>query len=355
VVVGAAAIAAAVVGLALLTTSITVDGDRSSPSGSRSESATTLLSSTGCCRIPGEVRRAQASMVALLVATAHGVVRGCGVAVARGGLIATTLDAIVGGRSLTAITSSGTHEPARIVAADPVSDVALVKVESDLPAAPFVDDAAASTGRPAMVLGMTSGPRKGSTAVTMWADGTIRSVGAAVPDGDGSGMATIEAVAPSAPSMDGELLLDPHGRVMGILDRSGSPGAAAPAGSKTFLPSMFVVGVAHDLAGSNQVDHGWLDISGDDAPLHQAPDATGASVDADVRGGAEVVSVQPGGASRGILRPRDVIVSIDGQPVRTMAELRSRLYVLGAGSRVSVGVVRAGTTRSFAVTLSGTP
>ena len=113
------------------------------------------------------------------------------------------------------------------------------------------------------------------------------------------------------------------------------PGTASPV---AFLPSDLVVGVADDLRSSNRVVHGWLGVSGTDAPDG---------------GGAKVESVQPGGPAAGRLQEGQVIVAVNSLPVRTMAELRSRLYVLAPGAAIALSVQQGASTKVVDVTLSG--
>ena len=65
-------------------------------------------------------------MVELQATTAHGTVALIGVAVAEGGLVATTADLLGGVRRLVMVGPGGKLEPASVVATDKASDVALV-------------------------------------------------------------------------------------------------------------------------------------------------------------------------------------------------------------------------------------
>lgn len=327
---------------------------------------TALMVMTGCCRVlPTVERAARDAMVSLRISTGSGVLQGCGVVVAEGGLVLTTFDAVARARSVAAVTADGTRLPASVVAIDQESDVALVRVPAELPVAHFADDSAAETGRRATAMAVATDATEdgGESIQTMWTTGTIRSVDTTVLQGSAVGMAGIEAATGSRPSIAGEALLDPAGRVLGILDSAGS----GHGKDKVFLPSQLVVGVAKSLAMSGRVDHGWLGIEGGDAPTSAITTTTSVTdirstptreADAGQRrpgGGALVEAVEPNGASVGLLQPGEVIRSIDGQPVRTMAELRDRLYVLPPGARVVLGVSSRGSTTSVAVDLAGSP
>lgn len=339
--VGTGAAAAVLVGILLLMNTGSNPGAGPGATDLGSPTSPTLTEVTGCCKIVPVVARAvQRSMVSLVVTQNRGTTVSCGVAVAQGGLVATTFDAVRGARSVTAVTAGGERERARVVATDRRSDIALVRISGDLPLARFAGDTSLSTGHPVMVMALDAKAEPGEPTVTMWSSGTIRSVGTAVTKGDASGMAGIDAVAPSMPTMAGELLLAPQGGIMGILDSTGS--STRMAGSKVFLPAQLVVGVADDLATSNQVRHGWLDVVGHDTGSGNAR-------------GAMVVKVDHGGASTGALQAGDVILGIDGTPVRSMAELRSRLYVLEPGTRVRLRILRGGDPETVAITLSAFP
>lgn len=364
--VGSGAAAAVVVGILLLLAAGSGPGP-GQPATTGSSAPTALTEVTGCCKaVPVAAQGAQRALVSLQVATDHGVTQDCGVAVAAGGLVATTLDAVADARSVTALTASGRREPATVVATDRSSDVALVRVSTGLPVARFADDTAVTAGRPAIVMAMAARSGQGASTTTMWADGTIRSVGTAVTRGTASGMAGIDATARSMPTMAGEILLEPDGRVLGILDTTGSP--SGDRGSKVFLPAQLVVGVARTLAASGRVEHGWLGVEGHDAPTGSPPTTTSSTASSSsapasttvatvgrVTGGAEIVKVDPDGASANVLRPGDVILGVDGAPVRSMAELRSRLYVLGPGTQVELVISRGGIAMTVAVDLSTSP
>lgn len=363
VLVGSGAVSAVAVGVLLL---IVASGGSNPLTTAGPVQSAALTVVTGCCRVMPTVERdARDAMVPLRVSTASGVGQACGVVVAGDGLVATTLDAVAGARSITAVTPGGMQLPASVVATDQASDVALVRVPTRLPVARFAD-AWSETGQRAIVMAVTVGANRGGSGstVTMWSASTVRSADITVSSGAAVGMAGIEAAAGSRPAIAGEALLDPAGRVLGIFDRTGT---TAHGAGKIFLPAQLVVGVADSLALSGRVDHGWLDIEGGDYPAtsitttststgeHAAPDRQATADGESSSGGAMVVAVEQGGASAGVLRPGEVILGIDGRPVRSMAELRDRLYVLPPGARVLLDVWSGGSTRSVAVDLSGSP
>jgi serine protease Do len=68
-----------------------------------------------------------------------------------------------------------------------------------------------------------------------------------------------------------------------------------------------------------------------------------------------VDTVQPdGAAARAGIQVGDSIVDIDGRPVRSLADLRTRLYADPPGSTLTVTYDRNGATATVGVELTGT-
>ncbi|MFZ0249966.1 MAG: PDZ domain-containing protein [Acidimicrobiales bacterium] len=271
--------------------------------------------------LPEVTEAAGHSIVELQATTSHGTVLLVGVAVAEGGLVATTADLLAGLRHLDMVGPGGTLQAASVVATDKASDIALVTVPEDLPVAPFTDDTDLDSGAPDFALTFVSA---GGHAVALHCTpGAVSDVGTAIASGPASSMPSITSL-PTAPStvasapMAGEPLLNTEGSVLGIL-YDPDPGTA-PA---TFLPSDLVVGVADDLRSQNKVVHGWLGVQGTDAPDG---------------GGATVAQVQSGGPAAGHLQVGQLITAVNSTPVRSMAEVRALLYVLPPGAAVTVSV-----------------
>jgi S1-C subfamily serine protease len=288
--------------------------------------------------VPSAAQAAGRSMVELQATTPHGTVSLVGVAVAEGGVVATTADVLRGVLRVVMIGPDGKTEPASVMAADKSSDIALVDVPEDLPVAPFADDAALDRGTPVLTLGYV--PAGGQAIALHCTPGSVSAVGAAIAQGPAGGMPSITSSTPApAPTVTGgQPLLTASGEVLGILY---DPNPGTTPAVTTFLPSDLVVGVADDLRSRDRVVHGWLGMHGADAPNG---------------GGATVDSVEARGPSANRLVPGDVIVAVNTLPVHTMAELRARLYVLQPGTSTALSVKgTSGATTTVDVTLSASP
>lgn len=288
---------------------------------------------TQCCRLAAALAATDESAMVSLEASGKSPT-GCGVVLGDGRLLATTTSALHGARAVRAVTITGQQLNATLVATDPGSGVALLRLSSPLQVAPVDQVETVSAGSPAMAMSMsmsTAGGHRRPRAV--WTSGTVVSVGNPIGGPLASGMAAITVDGPSVPAMPGEILVGGRGGVVGIL-------AGASGGQRSFLPMQLVVGVSSELETMGRVRHGWLDLS--DTTDTGAP-------------GAEVQAVEPTGASADMLRAGDVIVSVDGTPVASSAELRSLLYVLPPGTKVAMEVLRQSRLLSTVVELSASP
>ncbi|HWE66608.1 MAG TPA: trypsin-like peptidase domain-containing protein [Acidimicrobiales bacterium] len=336
--IGAAAVLAAVAwGIILLSPA----SDRPSPNqnpGAQTDSPDSILTGQDNA-IPTTADAAGRSMVQLRASTSHGSIDMVGVAVAEGGLVATTADGLVGLRSLSMVGANGRLQRASVVAIDRGSDLALVNVPDDLPVAPFSDDDALASGSNVMTLSMVA-PSSSSTTLVC-TPGSVTALGGAIDRGPAAGMPGIVSSAAGVATEAGDPLLNSAGSVIGILyDDDDSATTADDDAAPTYLPTQLVLGVADDLRSSGRVAHGWLGVQGSEAAAS---------------GGAVVADVMTGSPAVGRLQPGEVIVSMGSLPIRSMAELRSRLYVLPPATTVKLSVLSGGTTRVVDVTLSASP
>jgi S1-C subfamily serine protease len=297
--------------------------------------ATLTTLTTRTVGLPAAAQTAAKSVVELQATTTHGIVTLVGVAVAEGGMVVTTADLLGGLQRIDMVGPGGKLERASVVGSDAASNVALVDVPADVPVAPFADDGALGNGAPDTALSFSSSGGSGVALVATTGSLLAVATGSTAADCPDSGMAAITSSSPGLGTQTaGSPLLNASGAVIGILCQ---PASGAPA--VTFLPTQLVLGVADDLRSGNRVVPGVLGVQGSDVP-------GGA--------GAKLVSVPSGTPAWGRLQEGEVITAVNALPVRTFAELRARLYVLGPGTPVTLTVSGApGTTapKSVGVTL----
>jgi S1-C subfamily serine protease len=110
-------------------------------------------------------------------------------------------------------------------------------------------------------------------------------------------------------------------------------------GPSSFVPALFLQLLAQRIVLGNTAGHGWLQLVG-------AATATGS---------AKVGSVARNGASWGRIKPGDVLVAINSQPVRTMADVGSLLYTSSPGQPTVVSLVHNGHRLDRVVHLAASP
>ena len=124
---------------------------------------------------------------------------------------------------------------------------------------------------------------------------------------------------------------------------------ATREGSGYATPIDIAHSVAEDLISKGHVAHAWLGVEGADV------DAATATRDS-VPGGASVRGVSTGSPARlAGLTPGDVVVAIDGAPVRSMATLVLLLRQHHVGDVVTIAYVRGRQHRSAHATLAERP
>jgi len=169
----------------------------------------------------------------------------------------------------------------------------------------------------------------------------VSAAGTPVNGTRGLGMPSIVVAAAFTPETTGGVLVGAGGSVLGIQDTSvasGSPG-------EVFVPANLVVGVSADLATDGAVSHGWLVINGgNETSTETSPPA-----------GAVVEAVDPSGPAADALEQGDVILAVDDTTIGSMADLRSRLYMLPPGAPVWLRVWRHDSVTTVEVDLGSSP
>lgn len=288
---------------------------------------------TRCCQLPPSLARGAEESLVAIEAAGGGKVSGCGVVVGDG-LVATTTSALRGARRVRAVAATGRWLAASVMATDPESGVALLRLGAALPEVPATPAnlPAVGSGTPAMVVALTA-PSRQDRPLATWASGTMVSVGSPAPGAGAASLADMTLHGPAVPDLPGAPLVSQQGRVIGLM-------VAAHGADRVFLPMGLVETVSSELDTIGHVRHGWLGVK--DATAHGAP-------------GALVVSVVAGSPAAGVLHPGDVIVRVDGVPVTSSVELRSLIYVLPPGAKVTVRAVRGSEPVAGVVELAASP
>ena len=224
---------------------------------------------------------------------------------------------------------------ARVLGTDPSSDLAVLRVNGNVPrklrALPLADSSKVRVGDGVVAIGNPFGLDRTATAGIV--SGTGRNITA--PNGF-----TIERViqtdAPINPGNSGGPLLDARGRVIGVNSQIETGGAGrGNVGIGFAVPSNTVRDVVPRLERGEEIRRPYLGVSTAPVPAGRA-----GRLGLPAGEGAEVASVIPDGpADKAGIQTDDVIVSVDGRQVDDPSDVSLALEGKEPGDVVNVEVV----------------
>lgn len=228
---------------------------------------------------------------------------------------------------------------AELVGSDSETDIAVVRVDGELPVIALSDSDELKVGQSATAIGSPFGLSHSVTS------GVISAIGRSLPGTTGSRgnvyplVDVIQTDAAINPGNSGGALVDREGKLIGMntaiysdTGQSGGVGFAVPVNT--------VVRVAEQLIEVGSAQTPFLGIVGQDVTADLAQEEG-----LDVDEGAFVVEVLEGTrADDAGLRAGDVIVSLDDAPIRSMDDLLLQVRRKNIGSTVTLEVWRDGST-----------
>jgi S1-C subfamily serine protease len=258
---------------------------------------------------------------------------GSGVVITPDGFMLTNAHVIGGrGRRVRASFTSGIDLAAEVVGVDQLSDLALLRTAGGAgPAAELGDAAALRVGQLVVAIGNPHG-FTGSVSA-----GVVSALGRSLPARDGGTTRMIDDViqtdAALNPGNSGGALADSRGAVVGINT------AVAGVGLGLAIPiNATTRRIVSALMRDGRVRRAWIGIAGGARPV---PPRTAAALGRD--SAVEVVEVVGGSpAADAGLRAEDLIVAVDGVPVRGVDDLQRLLDAEHIGVRVRLDVYRGG-------------
>ena len=257
---------------------------------------------------------------------------GSGVIFRSDGFIVTNDHVIDGADTLKAIMSDGLSYPATIVGTDPLMDIAVLKVEAkDLVAIEFGAMEGVRTGEPAIAVGNPLGLDGGPSITAGVISAFDRSLVTNVFTGE-SLYGLLQTDAPITRGSSGGALLDVKGRLLGITTAIGLSDVGAE-GLGFAVPINLVEGIVNDLMSEGEVRHAFLGIQGSSAFTEQE-DGVESPLGVEIHL-LDDSAIGAAGAENG-----DVIVALDGEPVRSMPLLVARLRSYRAGDSITITVDR---------------
>ncbi|MGD0568741.1 MAG: Do family serine endopeptidase [Candidatus Sulfotelmatobacter sp.] len=271
----------------------------------------------------------------------HGL--GSGVIISPDGYIVTNNHVVEGATDIRVTMSNREVLPAKLIGTDPLTDLAVIKVNApNLPSVPWGDSAKLRPGQTVLAFG---NPYGFQFTVTR---GIISALNRANPDATdrrkpGEFIQTDAAI---NPGNSGGALVNAHGELIGIntflISSNGSF-----SGMGFAIPTQIVEPTVETLIRDGKVSHGFIgigisDVTPDNAKFFQMSDASGAVV-------TQVDPDAPGGKAG--LKVGDVITELNNKPVTNAGELQMQVGQKRPGETIQLGVMRDGKTVNVPVML----
>ena len=269
---------------------------------------------------------------------------GSGVIVNPDGYILTNAHVVNGATRLRVRLSDGSESEARVIGVDKQTDLAVIKIDLKrvLPAARMGDSDKLAVGDWVLAIGSPFGLEQTVTAGIISAKDRDTESREQTPF-----QKFLQTDAAINPGNSGGPLVNLAGEVIGINTQI-LTGTGAYSGIGFALPSSTAVDTYNQLIASGRVRRGYLGIR----PKEVTPQMARLNKLAENQGVViEDTLGESSPALRAGLHSGDIIVSINGQKVKTVRELIRKIASLPVGSVANITYVRAGETRTAGVTL----
>ena len=259
--------------------------------------------------------------------------QGSGFIIEESGYVVTNNHVVEGADRIKVILQDDSEYEAEIVGRDPVTDIALIKVDAkgNLPTVPMGSSKNLRVGEWVAAIGSPFGLEHTVTAGIVSAKGRVIGSG---PYDD-----FIQTDASINPGNSGGPLINMNGEIVGINTMI----IAGGNGIGFAIPIDLAKDIIAQLKTSGEVTRGWLgvtiqDLKGDLAGYYGVKDKSGVLV-------ASVVPGDP--ADQAGIQPKDIITEVDGKEVTTSRDLTALAAKLGVGDTVRITVLRDGRQREF--------
>ena len=239
---------------------------------------------------------------------------------------------------------------AKVVGRDPSTDVALIRIQATgLPTLPLGDDEAVQVGQPVVAVGNPLGLNFTVTTGII----SAKERGGQLANLFESQLAIADFLQTDAvinPGNSGGPLLDLNGRVIGINSAIESP-TGVYAGYGFAVPASIARIAMEQFRRDGRVRRAILGVAIQDV---KASDARAAGL-TEIRGALVDSRSDDSPAARAGVQPGDVITTIDGQSVTSVARLQRLVYGKRPGDQVTIGLQRYGEARTARLTLGEAP
>lgn len=265
--------------------------------------------------------------------------QGSGFIISSDGLILTNAHVVREAKEVTIKLSDRREFRARVLGADPVTDVAVLRIDGrNLPVVRLGDAQQLQVGDPVLAIGSPFGFEQTAT------QGIVSAKGRSLP-GD-TAVPFIQTDAAVNPGNSGGPLFDGSGAVVGINAQIYSQ-SGGYQGLAFAIPINVALKVKDQIVANGRASHARLGVNVQD--LNQA---LAESFGLDRPDGALIAKVMPNSAaaSAGLLAG-DVVTEINGEPIVRSGDLSSRISLLAPGETVRLKVWRDRSSHAMTVKL----
>jgi serine protease Do len=273
----------------------------------------------------------------------HGL--GSGIIISPDGYIVTNNHVIDGATDIRVTLNDRRVLPAKLIGADPMTDLAVIKINgSGFPSLPWGDSTALKPGQTVLAFG---NPFNFRFTVTR---GIVSALNRPNPYSDDARKPGefIQTDAAINPGNSGGPLVNAHGEVIGINTFLISPSGSF-AGMGFAIPTQIARPVVDTLLKDGKIEHarmgiGINDVTPENAAFFHMENATGALV-------SQVETDSP--AAKAGLKVGDVITELNGKKMDNSGQLQAAISTQRPGNKVTLSVMREGKSLSLPVTLEG--
>lgn len=270
---------------------------------------------------------------------------GSGVIISDDGYIVTNNHVIDGSDEITITLNDKREFKGTLVGTDPVTDLALVKIDADgLVPLPVGDSEQLKVGE--WVLAVGNPFNLSSTVTAGIVSAKARNLGGGGKGVNGSIESYIQTDAAVNRGNSGGALVNTRGELVGINAAIYSP-TGVYSGYGFAIPTSIMKKVVADIKEYGTVQRAMLGILGGDNNAELAEEK-----ELGTNSGVYVSEVTEGSsADEGGMKADDVIVGFNGRKINSMAELQEAVAMLKPGEKVNVEIMRAGKEKTLKITM----
>jgi serine protease Do len=256
--------------------------------------------------------------------------QGSGFIVSKDGMILTNAHVVQDADEVTVKLSDRREYKAKVLGSDPVTDVAVLKINAEnLPVVNLGDPAKLGVGDYVLAIGSPFGFEQSATA------GIVSAKGRSLP-GDGH-VPFIQTDVAVNPGNSGGPLFDTSGAVIGINSQIYSR-TGGYQGVSFAIPINVALQIKDQIVSTGKVTHPRLGVT-----IQELNQTLAESFRLKQPDGALVSSVAPGSAAaKAGLEPGDVILQYNGRPIASSTDLPAMVSLGKPGDKVTLGVWRGG-------------